>query len=126
MHQLLQPNFRGRAGDLARDFAAAQPFRHIVVDDFLNPQFCQRLIEEFPAFDVRKAINELDVAERKAAVPQILRISAAYKEFRSPEFPICSMMRIMWAAARTKISTGRIWTCMSISTTIPSGCSTGV
>ena len=38
---------------------------------------------EFPAFDERKAINELGVAGRKAAVPRISRISAAYKEFDS-------------------------------------------
>ena len=81
MQQLLQSNFHERAGDLARDFAAAQPFRHIVVDDFLDPHFCQCLMTEFPAFDERKAINELGVAGRKAAVPQISRISAAYKEF---------------------------------------------
>lgn len=66
MQQLLQSNFHERAGDLACDFAAAQPFRHILVDDFPDPHFCQCLMTEFPAFDERKAINELGVAGRKA------------------------------------------------------------
>ena len=80
---MLQPDFRNHAAKLAIDFAAAQPFRHIVVDGFLDPRFCQRLMTEFPVFDERKAINELGVAGRKAAVPQISRISAAYKDFDS-------------------------------------------
>ncbi len=80
---MLQPNFDERAADLTRDFADAQPFRHIVVDDFLDAQFCQRLMAQFPAFDERKAINELGVAGRKAAVPRISRIGGAYIEFDS-------------------------------------------
>ncbi len=80
---MLQPNFQDRAAELASEFAAAEPFRHIVVDDFLDARFCQRLMAEFPVFDERKAINELGVAGRKAAVPRIAGISAAYREFDS-------------------------------------------
>jgi hypothetical protein len=43
---------------LSREFANAHLFRHVVMDDFLDPRFGERLIDEFPSFDGRKAINE--------------------------------------------------------------------
>jgi Rps23 Pro-64 3,4-dihydroxylase Tpa1-like proline 4-hydroxylase len=86
--ELLNPDLKSR--DLSREFAQAQPFRHIVVDSFLTPQFCERLLAEFPAFEDRKAINEMGVVGRKAVVSDIVRIGPAYQQFdrlmRDPQF----------------------------------------
>jgi len=37
-----------RAGELRRQFASAEPFPLVVLDDFLDPQLAQGLLEEFP------------------------------------------------------------------------------
>ncbi|MDX1460859.1 MAG: 2OG-Fe(II) oxygenase [Xanthomonadales bacterium] len=67
-----------RASELARDFAKAEPFRHIVIDDFLDPGFCEHLIEEFPEFDEKLAINEDGIVGAKAVRERIRDISPSY------------------------------------------------
>jgi hypothetical protein len=90
MMHLVQPRLRGRALELREQFLTAQPFRHLVVDDFLDSGFCQRLITDFPAFDDEKARNEMGQVGGKAVVPDIATISSAYAEFdrlmRAPDF----------------------------------------
>src|SRR5215469_5113220 len=70
-----------RAAELAREFANAQPFRHVVIDDFLAPDFCKRLMAEFPAFEAKYARNEYGEIGGKAAVPDIARLGPAYRQF---------------------------------------------
>lgn len=86
----INPSVLDCAAALRKEFAAAEPFRHIVVDDFLDPAFCAGLIEGFPAFDARNAVNELGEVGRKAVVTDIGRIGLAYRELdrliRSREF----------------------------------------
>ena len=87
---MLNPAVRSRSDALRREFASAQPFRHIVVDDFFEPAFCERLIAEFPAFEARNAVNELGEVGRKAVVATITGISESYAQvdrlIRSREF----------------------------------------
>jgi hypothetical protein len=78
---LLNSTVTARAAELARDFASAQPFRHVVIDDFLPPDFCQRLIAEFPPFDAKYARNEYGEIGGKAAVPDLVRLGPSYKQF---------------------------------------------
>ena len=70
-----------RAAELAAKFALARPFRHLVIDDFLEPGFCKELMREFPAFDSARAINERGETGRKAVVPDVARIGPAYARF---------------------------------------------
>lgn len=81
MFDLLHPRLRQSAHDLAREFAEARPFRHVVVDEFLDPSFCGRLIDSFPRFDTQKAINELGAVGRKAVISDLAGIGPAYREF---------------------------------------------
>ena len=78
---MLHPAVRGRMEDLRRQFAAARPFRHVVIEPFLNPEFCTSLMAEFPAFQARNALNESGQAGRKAVVPELARIGGAYRNF---------------------------------------------
>jgi len=88
MH-LVQPGVRASTAKLRDAFASAQPFRYVVMDDFLDPAFCERLMADFPVFDTGKALNEMGKIGGKAVVPEIAKISPAYAEFdrlmRSPE-----------------------------------------
>jgi Rps23 Pro-64 3,4-dihydroxylase Tpa1-like proline 4-hydroxylase len=78
---LLHPKLRQNIDDLARQFADARPFRHVVVDEFLEPSFCARLMESFPRFDTQKAINEMGGVGRKAVISDLPGIGPAYREF---------------------------------------------
>jgi hypothetical protein len=52
-------------GEMARRFTAAQPFPHIVIDDFLQPQAADRCLGEFPALNSEQWIHYTHVNERK-------------------------------------------------------------
>ena len=55
-----------RADQLSREFASAEPFRHVVLEPFLEPRFCAELMAEFPFFDREKALNEMGEPAGKA------------------------------------------------------------
>jgi Rps23 Pro-64 3,4-dihydroxylase Tpa1-like proline 4-hydroxylase len=76
---LLHPDIRTRASELAQTFKTAQPFRHVVMNEFLRPEAIDALIAEFPSFDPGKAVNELGEVGRKAVVSHIAGIGPTYK-----------------------------------------------
>jgi len=86
----IHPSVRAGVDRLAREFAAATPFRHVVVDGFLDEALCRRLLAEFPGFEARHAINELGQVGGKAVRPDVRDISATYRalddHIRSPDF----------------------------------------
>ena len=90
MIELVHRGVRGRVEDLRREFAAAHPFRHVVIDEFLDPEFCRRLMDAFPPFEPGCAINERGEPGRKAVVSNIAVIGPSYSDFdrlmRDPEF----------------------------------------
>jgi hypothetical protein len=67
--------------DLHSRFAAGAPFRHVVIDEFLNPEFCHQLMQEFPIFDSDRAVNERGEKGRKAVISEPARIGPAYARF---------------------------------------------
>lgn len=71
---------RTRLPELGRTFAAAKPFRHVVIDDFLEPAFCARLAAEFPPFNPELARNELGTIGRKCVHTQVRTLRDAYRE----------------------------------------------
>jgi hypothetical protein len=77
----LRPEIKNKSHELSRIFADARPFRHIVIDNFFESGFWERLNSEFPAFDQRKAINEMGIAGRKAVVSNVATIGPGYREF---------------------------------------------
>lgn len=70
-----------RTAGIRRGFETAQPFRHVVIDEFLMPDVCRDLVQEFPRFDASRAVNERGETGRKAVVPDIRRIGPAYARF---------------------------------------------
>ena len=62
---------RARAGEWQTEFQRVPPFRHVVMDQFLDAADCDRLVREFPAFDRKGAVNEASVVGRKSAIPEI-------------------------------------------------------
>ena len=81
MIALLDPAVPKRVAELRQQFSNAQPFRHVVIDHFLDADFCRELIAQFPAFDTRYARNEKGEQGGKAVVPQITKLGSAYARF---------------------------------------------
>jgi Rps23 Pro-64 3,4-dihydroxylase Tpa1-like proline 4-hydroxylase len=87
---LVHPTLGDRREMLSRGFQSAAPFRHAVIDDFLSPDFCRRLLAEFPAFDRGRARNEMGEVGGKAVFTNLSRLGPAYERLdamlRSLEF----------------------------------------
>lgn len=75
----LNPSVRDDLESLTQRFNNATPFRHIVIDDFLEPEFCQSLLDHFPAFDPKRARDENGNIGRKATFNDISTLGAPYR-----------------------------------------------
>ncbi len=67
------------ADDLGEGFVSAQPFRHVVIDDFFQPDFASKLLTQFPAFDERSAIDENGAIGNKAVHERVSGLGSAYQ-----------------------------------------------
>ena len=77
----LNPAVQNRAADLRKEFAPARPYAHLILDNFLEPAFCEALRQEFPPFDEKAARNEMGNTGRKAVVSGIAALGPAYRKF---------------------------------------------
>jgi hypothetical protein len=70
-----------RSADTFRDgFLHAEPFKHVVIEDFFEPSFAEKLLADFPSFDPKLATNEFGQTGRKAVNTKIRTISPAYQD----------------------------------------------
>jgi 2OG-Fe(II) oxygenase superfamily len=67
--------------EIQNRFQGAKPFRHVAVDGFLQEGACAALLSDFPAFDKRRAMNELGEIGRKAVFENVQSVSPFYREF---------------------------------------------
>ena len=61
-------------------FKNAQHFGHVVIDDFFKADFCQRLLDEFPNFREKDAVDENQTIGKKAVVQSVPNIGPSYKK----------------------------------------------
>jgi Rps23 Pro-64 3,4-dihydroxylase Tpa1-like proline 4-hydroxylase len=78
---VLNPKVRDDARVLRAQFAAAQPFRHLVVDDLLDPELLRSLVEQFPAFEAKNALNEFGEIGGKAVRADLAQLGPGYAQF---------------------------------------------
>lgn len=69
------------AAELHDQFADAQPFQHIVTDDLLEATLFRSLVDEFPAFDRQRAVNEFGEIGGKAVRPDLPQLGPGYARF---------------------------------------------
>ena len=69
------------APDIRHAFQSALPFRHVQIDNFLDPEICEGLLRDFPSFDKKKAIDELGHVGGKAVIENVKSISPFYSSF---------------------------------------------
>lgn len=60
-----------RLDEHAQSFQQAKPFRHVVIDDFLEPSVADDLLAEFPAFEQGNAVSEDGAMGNKSTVEKI-------------------------------------------------------
>lgn len=78
---MINESVQGDALEIQHEFQQSKPFKHVEIDNFLVPEVCEGLLEDFPSFDRRKAINELGVVGGKAVFENVSAISSRYAAF---------------------------------------------
>ena len=86
----IDPAVLARADEFASRFSTARPFRHVVIPGFLDGALCQGLLDEFPSFEDRHALNEMGEVGGKAVRMDVRDISESYRRLdeylQTPEF----------------------------------------
>lgn len=59
-------------------FASAQPFRHVVIDDFFAPDYAQSLLDTFPPFERGNFVGDDGTEGNKSTLARIRSLGAAY------------------------------------------------
>ncbi len=75
---VLSPAVAAAASYLQKQFSEARPFRHVVIENFFDASFCQRLCSEFPDFDTRAALNENGEIGGKATQEKIHKLGPGF------------------------------------------------
>ena len=87
---VVQDHVVARRGALAAEFRSADPFPHVVIDDFLGAQLCDRLLAEFPPFEKGNSLNEHGQPGGKAVYEAVRELGGAFRQvddaIRSREF----------------------------------------
>ena len=65
---------------LAEGYQTALPFRHLVIDDFFQPEFCARLVKDFPPFNERLAMNEDGKVGAKCTHEHLTELGEPWRE----------------------------------------------
>lgn len=78
LSRCINPSVSARTETLAAAFARREPFRHLVIDDFLDAGFAERLLAQFPAFERGNARNEAGKLGGKSTIERIRALGDAY------------------------------------------------
>lgn len=61
-------------------FNEAKPFRYVAIDNFFTTLSCEKLLNDFPGFEARYALNEMGNVGAKAVRMDVRDISECYRE----------------------------------------------
>jgi hypothetical protein len=78
---MIRPQVLANALEHQHGFQSARPFRHVAVEDFLEPGIAEALLADFPPFDRRGALNEHGEVGGKAVLESVSSISPSYSAF---------------------------------------------
>ncbi len=80
INALVNPAITEKTAELTEAFANTKPFRHVVIDDFFHAEFCTHLVNEFPPFDDKLALNENGQVGAKAVHEKIRGLGNAFAQ----------------------------------------------
>jgi len=76
---ILSPNVIRRVADLHAQFGSAEPFPHVVIDDFLAGDFSRDLLTAFPAFERGNSVGDNGEPGGKSTVDRLRALGPAYE-----------------------------------------------
>lgn len=87
---IVNSSVTGDTNRLAGEFAAAKPFKHVVLENFFERGFADRLLAEFPAFEQGNSIGDDGRQGDKSTVEKIKMLGPAFRTLdevvQSPDF----------------------------------------
>lgn len=90
MLEVLSSSTTAEIEALRNRFMRATPFRHVVIDDFLDETICASMVCEFPPFDAAVATNEFGLVGQKAVHENVRALGGVFSEvdrlIQRPEF----------------------------------------
>lgn len=75
---LLNPQVVAQAPSFRQRFVAAEPFRHVVIDDFLTPAFADALLLAFPVFEQGNSVGDDGKHGDKSTLERIRALGLHY------------------------------------------------
>ncbi len=76
----LSPEVVASADAIGERFNTASPFRHVVIDNFFKPEFCEKLLADFPPFEEKLARDENGNIGRKAVHQGVAHLGENYHQ----------------------------------------------
>jgi len=80
---IINPKTIGDLTSLKERFAQAKPFRHVVIDDFLEGTFARRLLAEFPPFEKGNNVGDDGRPGAKSTIERLRALGPSYARLDS-------------------------------------------
>ncbi len=77
--QTISKDVRSRIDDIAAAFRQAEPFPHVVIDNFLDASLASQLLEEFPPFERGNNVGDDGKPGRKSTFERIKRLGGKFE-----------------------------------------------
>lgn len=78
LETIINPLVLGNEDGLSQQFAKAAPFRHVVIENFLDDSFAERLLAAFPAFEKGNSIGDDGKPSGKSTIERMKALGADY------------------------------------------------
>lgn len=75
---LIHPSAAAQLARWQTEFANAQPFRHVVIDDFFAPDVAQALLDTFPSFERGNSVGDDGRQGNKSVLERIRGLGGAW------------------------------------------------
>jgi hypothetical protein len=79
LDEIINPALLKSASNLSDIYANAKPFKYIVIDDFLDAGFANRLLNQFPKFEIGNNLGDDGLPGKKSTFEKIATLGADYK-----------------------------------------------
>ncbi|PXV54692.1 Proline 4-hydroxylase (includes Rps23 Pro-64 3,4-dihydroxylase Tpa1), contains SM-20 domain [Dyella jiangningensis] len=80
LRSLVNSDVLAREHDWQTRFASAQPFRHVIIDDFLVPEVADALLASFPSFESGNFIGDDGRPGGKSTVDRVRGLGEVYRQ----------------------------------------------
>jgi hypothetical protein len=77
---MIRPEVLANSRSYSATYASANPFRHIVIDNFLDETVAKGMLTAFPSFEDRYALNEMGAVGGKAVRMDVRDLSQVYRQ----------------------------------------------